>query len=267
MRTRGLLQQEFTPSKEVLADQGSSQPERMSGFLKKKNRKHGILGSKWNKRWFVLENGILTYAKNKQEIIKGEIQVFSMHELEYVCQRKERLEFELKFPERVLHLQALCKDDLTKWIGAFENSKRTGMIRAQQHSPTSPLDLGDCGDLPGYRTRSQTSRDCKSAGATGSSQKKDISPRSLLANPAKGRRCFGNYFDDLEADISSGYVHDRAERKILDRNQDTCVEEFSLDLSESPVQPTLSSLGVIDQAEEDDENDHEIDLGFKASHP
>ena len=238
---------EFIPSKDLADKQGAGkvQPEKVCGYLKKKNRKHGILGSKWNKRWFVLENGILTYAKNKQEIVKGEIQVFSIHELEYVSQKKERLEFELKFPERVLHLQASCKDDVRKWIDAFENSKRTGSIRAQQHSPTSPLDV-DCSDLPGYRARSQTSRDCKSAGAT--STKKDVSPRSLLANPSNGRRCFGNYFDDFEADISSGYP---SEPKVLERNQDTCVEEFSLGLSESPV-----------KAIEDDQEEQE-NFGFK----
>jgi hypothetical protein len=238
---------ECTPTKDLdlykqsEAQKMSAQPVKVCGYLKKRNRKHGILGSKWNKRWFVLEKGILTYAKSKQEIVKGEIQVFSMHELEYVCQKKQRLEFELNFPERELHLQALCKDDVRKWLEAFENSKRTvGVARAQQHSPTSPLDM-DCSDLPGFRARSQTSRDCKSAGASSSSKKEKTSPRSMLANPSLGRRCFGNYFDDFETDVlsSTGTYQNSAEPKSLNRTEttgDACIEEFSAGLSESPIQ-------------------------------
>ena len=92
MRSRGFIQEEYSALEQQLDEErGKLSPAtKIEGCLKKKNRKHGILGSKWNKRWFVLENGILTYAKNKQEIVKGEIQVFSLHELEYVNQRKER---------------------------------------------------------------------------------------------------------------------------------------------------------------------------------
>ena len=32
----------------------------------------------------MLEHGILTYAKTQQDLIKGEIKVFAIHELEYV---------------------------------------------------------------------------------------------------------------------------------------------------------------------------------------
>ncbi|QDZ23429.1 PH domain-containing protein [Chloropicon primus] len=267
MRSRGFIQEEYEAlAKDMAAKQAKSAPGgestplsqgKVEGCMKKKNRKHGILGSKWNKRWFVLENGILTYAKNRQEIVKGEIQVFSMHELEYVNQRKERLEFELKFPERVLHLQTLCKDDLKKWLAAFESAKRVGPIRANQHSPTSPLDV-DCADLPGYRSHSQKSslRDCKSAGGT-SSAKKDVSPRSLLANPANGRRCFGNYFDDFETDMqSSGYVTN-LEAQRLGRNQDTKIEEFSLGGCESPV-PMLA--GVETPAQQQQQRDLNFDF-------
>ena len=72
MKTRN-MGVEFIPSKDLADKQGAgkAQQEKVCGYLKKKNRKHGILGSKWNKRWFVLENGILTYAKNKQEIVRN----------------------------------------------------------------------------------------------------------------------------------------------------------------------------------------------------
>ena len=258
MRSRGFIQEEYSALEQQLDEErGKLSPAtKIEGCLKKKNRKHGILGSKWNKRWFVLENGILTYAKNKQEIVKGEIQVFSLHELEYVNQRKERLEFELKFPERMLHLQDLSKDDLRKWINAFESAKSRAPVRAHQNSPTSPLDV-DCSDLPGYRARQSANlRDCKSAGATSGAKKKDVSPRSLLANPASGRRCFGNYFDDFETDMqSSGYVTN-LEADRLDRNQDTKIEEFCVGRSESPLTGVLAP-----QAMESDRA--EVDLGFE----
>ena len=53
-------------------------------------------GHKWNRRWFALENGVLTYAKNKQAVSIGDINVFAIHEMQYVKPIPHKLEFEVR---------------------------------------------------------------------------------------------------------------------------------------------------------------------------
>ena len=109
----------------LLSGKKAEPAESICGFLKKKNRKHGILGSNWNKRWFSLSNGILTYAKSKKELTNGgEIQVFAIRELEYIRKRTERLEIEAKFPERVLTVQASTLDEFKRWYAALRSEER-----------------------------------------------------------------------------------------------------------------------------------------------
>ena len=247
----------------LLSGKKAEPAESISGFLKKKNRKHGILGSNWNKRWFSLSNGILTYAKSKKELTNGgEIQVFAIRELEYIRKRTERLEIEAKFPERVLTVQASTLDEFKRWYAALE-SARAGSgsanaepmspmaSRAQQHSPTSPLDIrehpavqGDRPhsgvDLRGYTKDLARDRDGPMS-QDSSPQKRKPSPRSLLANPSNGRTCFGQFFDDLEAKLETERESSSTRSSFMGEVQETMVEDFSLAFDDTPAKAPRGS--------------------------
>eukprot|EP00798_Chlamydomonas_sp_ICE-L_P002340 gene2340-8636_t len=95
----------------------------MDGSLLKKRHdsKSTIVGSKYQKRFFLLTSETLSYASSAKDMKGGggKVQVFPLSEL-IGLKRSDALRLSLKFPHRILRLKADCELTAEYWNQAIE---------------------------------------------------------------------------------------------------------------------------------------------------
>eukprot|EP00775_Hariotina_reticulata_P010247 gene10247-10405_t len=108
----------------------------LQGYLLKANREYrktNLIGGKYKKRWVELTVDTLVYAGSQQELLTGKIQVFSVHELLWVC-AEGTAKFKVKFPERALifKVESGSSAERDKWVAALEGAKQAKSRATQQ---------------------------------------------------------------------------------------------------------------------------------------
>ncbi|XP_032890918.1 oxysterol-binding protein-related protein 7 isoform X2 [Amblyraja radiata] len=94
-------------------DHDSLDLERQEGYLLKK-RKWPLKG--WHKRYFILEKGILKYAKTQQDILRGKLHGSINIGLSVMSINKKSKRIDLDAEENLYHLKVKSQDVFTTWV-------------------------------------------------------------------------------------------------------------------------------------------------------
>uniref|UniRef100_A0A8C1TU08 Oxysterol-binding protein n=1 Tax=Cyprinus carpio TaxID=7962 RepID=A0A8C1TU08_CYPCA len=108
----------FNDSWELVEDlQGLTEniqkPEKLEGLLLKK-RKWPMKG--WHKRYFLLERGILTYAKTGTDLKKGRLRGRIDVGLSVMAMKKKSMCIDLDTEDSIYHLKAKTRDLFEQWV-------------------------------------------------------------------------------------------------------------------------------------------------------
>ncbi|XP_069762954.1 oxysterol-binding protein-related protein 6-like isoform X1 [Narcine bancroftii] len=87
--------------------------ERQEGYLLKK-RKWPLKG--WHKRYFILEKGILKYAKTQQDILRGKLHGSINISLSVMSINKKSKRIDLDAEENLYHLKVKSQEVFTTWV-------------------------------------------------------------------------------------------------------------------------------------------------------
>ncbi|XP_072927510.1 oxysterol-binding protein-related protein 7-like [Hemitrygon akajei] len=87
--------------------------ERQEGYLLKK-RKWPLKG--WHKRYFILEKGILKYAKTQQDILRGKLHGSINIGLSVMSINKKSKRIDLDAEENLYHLKVKSQEVFTTWV-------------------------------------------------------------------------------------------------------------------------------------------------------
>uniref|UniRef100_A0A8C1TTN8 Oxysterol-binding protein n=1 Tax=Cyprinus carpio TaxID=7962 RepID=A0A8C1TTN8_CYPCA len=88
-------------------------PEKLEGLLLKK-RKWPMKG--WHKRYFLLERGILTYAKTGTDVSKGRLRGRIDVGLSVMAMKKKSMCIDLDTEDSIYHLKAKTRDLFEQWV-------------------------------------------------------------------------------------------------------------------------------------------------------
>ncbi|XP_041122644.1 oxysterol-binding protein-related protein 7-like isoform X1 [Polyodon spathula] len=89
------------------------QPDRQEGYLLKK-RKWPLKG--WHKRYFVLDSGILKYAKTQQDISKGKLRGSIDVRLSVISINKKSKRIDLDAEDNLYHLKGKSQEAFSAWV-------------------------------------------------------------------------------------------------------------------------------------------------------
>uniref|UniRef100_S4RNE4 Oxysterol binding protein-like 6 n=1 Tax=Petromyzon marinus TaxID=7757 RepID=S4RNE4_PETMA len=95
-------------------------PERHEGFLLKK-RKWPLKG--WHKRFFVLENGIVKYAKSPAEVQRGKLHGSIDIGLSVMSIKKKSRRIDLDTEEYIYHLKIKSQEMFDVWVSKLRNHR------------------------------------------------------------------------------------------------------------------------------------------------
>uniref|UniRef100_A0A8C1NL28 Oxysterol-binding protein n=1 Tax=Cyprinus carpio TaxID=7962 RepID=A0A8C1NL28_CYPCA len=121
-------------------------PEKLEGLLLKK-RKWPMKG--WHKRYFLLERGILTYAKTGTDVSKGRLRGRIDVGLSVMAMKKKSMCIDLDTEDSIYHLKAKTRDLFEQWVTQLRHHRtfRQNEITMEppelllQSDPTLPLAL------------------------------------------------------------------------------------------------------------------------------
>uniref|UniRef100_A0A8B9R3C3 Oxysterol binding protein like 7 n=1 Tax=Anas platyrhynchos TaxID=8839 RepID=A0A8B9R3C3_ANAPL len=94
----------------------SREPPRQEGFLLKK-RKWPLKG--WHKRYFVLENGILTYATTRQDVLKGKLHGAIDVRQSVMSVNKKAQRVDLDTEDNIYHLKIKSPELFASWVSSL----------------------------------------------------------------------------------------------------------------------------------------------------
>uniref|UniRef100_A0A493TS51 PH domain-containing protein n=1 Tax=Anas platyrhynchos platyrhynchos TaxID=8840 RepID=A0A493TS51_ANAPP len=94
----------------------SREPLRQEGFLLKK-RKWPLKG--WHKRYFVLENGILTYATTRQDVLKGKLHGAIDVRQSVMSVNKKAQRVDLDTEDNIYHLKIKSPELFASWVSSL----------------------------------------------------------------------------------------------------------------------------------------------------
>ncbi|KAF5836994.1 hypothetical protein DUNSADRAFT_4967 [Dunaliella salina] len=125
-----------TASKEEEGEQMSSaQHGRFSGWLKKKSH-NKVVANTFQKRFFVLSNDALSYAKKPEAVeVEGELTEHPLSDLEWVrlCGQEDACtEFEVSFKSRVLTLEAPSSAAAQQWVSHIQQAAQAAQGEDQR---------------------------------------------------------------------------------------------------------------------------------------
>ncbi|ESP01675.1 hypothetical protein LOTGIDRAFT_139282, partial [Lottia gigantea] len=88
-------------------------PDKHQGFLMKR-RKWPLKG--WHKRFFMLEKGILSYAKSPNDILKGKLHGVIDIGLAVITYKRKRLRLDIDAEEQVYHIKVKDNRGFDEWL-------------------------------------------------------------------------------------------------------------------------------------------------------
>ncbi|TRY65709.1 hypothetical protein DNTS_005556 [Danionella cerebrum] len=95
-------------------------PEKQEGLLLKK-RKWPMKG--WHKRYFVLDKGILTYAKTGTDLKKGRLRGRIDVGLSVMAMKKKSMCIDLDTEDSIYHLKVKSRDVFEKWVNQLRHHR------------------------------------------------------------------------------------------------------------------------------------------------
>ncbi|RXM32666.1 Oxysterol-binding protein-related protein 7 [Acipenser ruthenus] len=108
------------PQNEIGGGEGGgrdlAQPDKQEGYLLKK-RKWPLKG--WHKRYFVLESGILKYAKTQQDISKGKLRGSIDISLSVMSINKKSKRVDLDAEDNLYHLKGKSQEVFSTWVSSL----------------------------------------------------------------------------------------------------------------------------------------------------
>ncbi|XP_054619968.1 oxysterol-binding protein-related protein 3-like isoform X2 [Dunckerocampus dactyliophorus] len=96
------------------------QPERQEGFLLKR-RKWPMKG--WHKRYFVLDSGVLKYAKHSTDLRKGKLHGCIDIGLSVMAIKKSTMCIDLDTEENIYHLKVKSPELFEEWVSKLRNHR------------------------------------------------------------------------------------------------------------------------------------------------
>ncbi|XP_061724204.1 uncharacterized protein LOC133530325 isoform X3 [Cydia pomonella] len=152
-------------------------PEVFNGFLHKK-RKWPLKG--WHKRFFVVDGGILVYARSPTDVARGRLHGSLDVGLSVISAKPRRRRIDIDADEFIYHLRAKTPDVFRTWLNVLKAHRlyRQHLLTfgARESVPKihAPLD-----DLPPTDTSSRTSR--SSSESFSSLTRSQTNPKNSLA--------------------------------------------------------------------------------------
>ncbi|XP_063237836.1 oxysterol-binding protein-related protein 6-like isoform X2 [Bacillus rossius redtenbacheri] len=95
-------------------------PDMFTGYLHKK-RKWPLKG--WHKRYFVLDKGLLIYAKSPGDIARGKIHGSLDIGLSVISTKEKRRRLDIDAEEFIYHLKAKTLETFTKWVEQLKHHR------------------------------------------------------------------------------------------------------------------------------------------------
>lgn len=95
----------------------------ISGWLEKKGT--GLLKS-WNKRFFILKNGVLSYQEKQDTEARGTYKLDATCQVQVVTDPKKSNCFKINIPHKPLLLAASSADECKKWISTINSVVNSG---------------------------------------------------------------------------------------------------------------------------------------------
>ncbi|CAM9598758.1 unnamed protein product [Lampetra planeri] len=175
-------------------------PERHEGFLLKK-RKWPLKG--WHKRFFVLENGIVKYAKSPAEVQRGKLHGSIDIGLSVMSIKKKSRRIDLDTEEYIYHLKIKSQEMFDVWVSKLRNHRlfRQNEIACSPGTGSrhllSPLDV-----CPGQHfADGKMSRSSSSPGLSGSLSNGQIKMTSWLLDTEEMDHC-ARGLNDCQANLA-----------------------------------------------------------------
>ncbi|XP_061429194.1 oxysterol-binding protein-related protein 6-like isoform X2 [Lethenteron reissneri] len=175
-------------------------PERHEGFLLKK-RKWPLKG--WHKRFFVLENGIVKYAKSPAEVQRGKLHGSIDIGLSVMSIKKKSRRIDLDTEEYIYHLKIKSQEMFDVWVSKLRNHRlfRQNEIACSPGTGSrhllSPLDV-----CPGQHfADGKMSRSSSSPGLSGSLSNGQIKMTSWLLDTDEMDHC-ARGLNDCQANLA-----------------------------------------------------------------
>ncbi|RXM32142.1 Oxysterol-binding protein-related protein 7 [Acipenser ruthenus] len=129
------------PQNEISGGEGGgrdlAQPDKQEGYLLKK-RKWPLKG--WHKRYFVLDSGILKYAKTQQDISKGKLRGSINVSLSVMSVNKKSKRIDLDAEDNLYHLKGKSQEVFSAWVSrlrAHRIFRKSDLARLQNGMLTS----------------------------------------------------------------------------------------------------------------------------------
>ncbi|XP_033911204.3 oxysterol-binding protein-related protein 7-like isoform X1 [Acipenser ruthenus] len=129
------------PQNEIGGGEGGgrdlAQPDKQEGYLLKK-RKWPLKG--WHKRYFVLDSGILKYAKTQQDISKGKLRGSINVSLSVMSVNKKSKRIDLDAEDNLYHLKGKSQEVFSAWVSrlrAHRIFRKSDLARLQNGMLTS----------------------------------------------------------------------------------------------------------------------------------
>uniref|UniRef100_A0A671M5K6 Oxysterol-binding protein n=1 Tax=Sinocyclocheilus anshuiensis TaxID=1608454 RepID=A0A671M5K6_9TELE len=111
-------------------------PEKQEGLLLKK-RKWPMKG--WHKRYFLLERGILTYAKTGTDLKKGRLRGRIDVGLSVMAMKKKSMCIDLDTEDSIYHLKAKTRDLFEEWVTQLRHHRTFRQNEITMEPPERPL--------------------------------------------------------------------------------------------------------------------------------
>uniref|UniRef100_A0A673L1X2 Oxysterol-binding protein n=1 Tax=Sinocyclocheilus rhinocerous TaxID=307959 RepID=A0A673L1X2_9TELE len=111
-------------------------PEKQEGLLLKK-RKWPMKG--WHKRYFLLERGILTYAKTGTDLKKGRLRGRIDVGLSVMAMKKKSMCIDLDTEDSIYHLKAKTRDLFEQWVTQLRHHRTFRQNEITMEPPERPL--------------------------------------------------------------------------------------------------------------------------------
>uniref|UniRef100_A0A673L657 Oxysterol-binding protein n=1 Tax=Sinocyclocheilus rhinocerous TaxID=307959 RepID=A0A673L657_9TELE len=111
-------------------------PEKQEGLLLKK-RKWPMKG--WHKRYFLLERGILTYAKTGTDVSKGRLRGRIDVGLSVMAMKKKSMCIDLDTEDSIYHLKAKTRDLFEQWVTQLRHHRTFRQNEITMEPPERPL--------------------------------------------------------------------------------------------------------------------------------
>jgi len=157
--------------------------------------KQGGSRKTWNKRWFVLKDGVLYYFKNKSKFapLKGTIRLQANSLVEDAKGVKKKFAFQVTVMGRVFVIRALEEKAKQEWIDAIAKAIKSGGAKEGAPIPSSPpsekkTDAGSTSTTPATTTTDATPAASGDAAKGDAAKPADSTPRDGAPKDGEGEK-------------------------------------------------------------------------------